>query len=109
MGSYVIVRAGGKQYRVAEGETISVPGLTATKGSQLELDVLAFADDDGVRVGTPRLDGFTVTAEVTGVRKGEKIDVLKYKNKVRYRKRQGHRQSLVDLRVTKIAAPKKKG
>jgi large subunit ribosomal protein L21 len=106
---YVVVRAGGKQFRVAEGETISVPGLTAEKGAELKLDVLAFADDGGVRVGTPRVDGVTVTAEVTGLRKGDKIDVLKYKNKVRYRKRQGHRQSLVDLRVTKIAVASQKG
>ena len=103
---YAVVRAGGKQYRVAEGETLSVAGLSADKGAELELDVVAFADDDGVRVGTPRLDGVTVTAEVTGVRKGEKIDVLRYKSKVRHRKRRGHRQTLTDLRVTKIGTSK---
>jgi large subunit ribosomal protein L21 len=103
---YAVVRAGGKQYRVAEGETISVAGLAAEKGSALELDVVAFADDDGVRVGAPRLEGVRVTAEVTGSRKGEKIDVLRYKSKVRHRKRRGHRQGLTDIRVTKIDANK---
>jgi large subunit ribosomal protein L21 len=99
---YAVIRAGGRQFRVSEGETLSVPGLTAEKGSSLELDVIAFADDDGVRVGAPRVDGVTVTAEVVGSRKGEKIDVLRYKSKVRHRKMRGHRQALTDLRVTKI-------
>lgn len=103
---YAVVRAGGKQYRVAEGETISVPGLTAQAGSSLELEVIAFADDAGVRVGVPRVDGVTVTGEVTGARKGEKIDVLRYKSKVRHRKRRGHRQGLTDIRVTKIDVSK---
>jgi large subunit ribosomal protein L21 len=103
---YAVVRAGGRQFRVAEGETISVPGLAGEKGSQLELDVIAFADDEGVRVGVPRVEGVTVTAEVTGARKGEKIDVLRYKSKVRHRKRRGHRQSLTDIRVTKIDVSK---
>jgi large subunit ribosomal protein L21 len=103
---YAVVRAGGKQYRVAEGETITVAGLAAAKGSQIELDVVAFADDDGVRVGVPRVDGVTVTGEVTGGRRGEKIDVLRYKSKVRHRKRRGHRQALTDVRVTKIDVSK---
>lgn len=103
---YAVVRAGGKQYRVAEGETISVPGVSAEKGSEIELDVLAFADDAGVRVGAPRVDGVSVKAEVTGSRKGEKIDVLRYKSKVRHRKRRGHRQTLTDIRVTKIDVTK---
>lgn len=104
---YAVVRAGGKQYRVTEGETISVPGLAATeKGSALELEVIGFADDQGVRIGTPRLAGVSVTAEVTGSRKGEKIDILRYKSKVRHRKRRGHRQLLTNIRVTKIDVTK---
>jgi large subunit ribosomal protein L21 len=103
---YAVVRAGGKQYRVSEGDTISVPGLSAEKGSQLELDVIAFADDGAVRVGAPRVDGVTVRAEVAGSRRGEKIDVLRYKSKVRHRKRRGHRQALTDIRVTKIDVSK---
>ncbi len=101
---YAVVRAGGKQYRVEEGQAIVVPGLAAEPGREIELDVLAYADDSGVRVGTPRVDGVTVTAQVAAARKGEKIDVLRYKSKVRHRKRRGHRQKLVELRVTKISA-----
>lgn len=101
---YAVVRAGGKQYRVEEGQAIVVPGLDAEPGKRIDLEVLAFSDDSGVRVGTPRLDGVTVTAEVGDARKGDKIDVLRYKSKVRHRKRRGHRQRLVELRVTKISA-----
>ena len=101
---YAVVRAGGKQYRVEEGQGIIVPGLALAPGEQLDLEVLAYADDAGVRVGSPRVDGVSVTAEVGQVRKGDKIDVLRYRNKVRHRKRRGHRQALVELRVTKISA-----
>jgi large subunit ribosomal protein L21 len=103
---YAVVRAAGRQYRVAEGDTIAVPGLAAEKGSRVELDVIAYADDDGVRVGTPRLEGVSVAAEVTGVAKGPKIDVLRYKSKVRHRKRRGHRERLTALRVTTIDVTK---
>lgn len=101
---YAVVRAGGKQYRVEEGQAIVVPGLAVETGEQLDLEVLAFSDDSGVRVGTPTLDGVTVTAEVGQPRKGDKIEVLRYKSKVRHRKSRGHRQQLVELRVTKITA-----
>jgi large subunit ribosomal protein L21 len=101
---YAVVRAAGRQFRVEEGQAIVVPGLDAEPGKQLDLEVLAYADDSGVRVGTPRVEGVTVTAEVAGSRKGRKLDVLRYKSKVRHRKRRGHRQGLVELRVTKISA-----
>ncbi len=101
---YAVVRAGGRQYRVEEGQDVVVPGLAAAPGATLDLEVLAYADDSGVRVGTPRLDGVMVTAEVASVRKGEKIDVFRYKSKVRHRKLRGHRQQLALLRITKISA-----
>lgn len=101
---YAVVRAGGKQYRIEEGQTLTVDRLSAEPGDAVELEVLALGDGDTLRVGTPVLADVTVTAEVTGHRAGEKIDVLKYKAKVRYRKRSGFRRRLTDLRVTKIAA-----
>ncbi len=101
---YAVVRAGGRQFRVEEGQALVVPGLAAEPGATLDLEVLAYADDSGVRVGTPRVEGVTVTAEVAGARRGQKVDVLRYKSKVRHRKRRGHRQRLIELRVTKISA-----
>ncbi len=99
---YAVVRAGGKQFRIEEGQTITVDRLRAEPGATVELEVLALGDGDAVRVGTPVLDGLSVTAEVVGHRAGEKVDVLRYKSKVRYRKRSGYRRQLTELRVTKL-------
>lgn len=101
---FAVVRAGGKQYRVAEGDVLTVDRLDAAQGSTVDLEVLAVGDDGSVEVGTPLLRGATVTAEVLGSRRGAKIDVLRYKAKVRYRKLRGHRQALTELRITKIGA-----
>jgi large subunit ribosomal protein L21 len=101
---YAVVRAGGKQYRVEEGQTITVDRLSAAPGETVDLEVLALADGEALHVGTPTLAGARVTAEVLNERKGRKIDVLRYKSKVRYRKRTGFRPMLTDLRVTRITA-----
>lgn len=101
---FAIVRAGGKQYRVAEGDTLTVDRLPASPGGSLELEVLAVGDGETIRVGTPVLQRARVVAEVLGERKGEKIDVLKYKAKVRYQRRSGHRRRLTDIKITKISA-----
>jgi large subunit ribosomal protein L21 len=104
---YAVVRTGGKQYRVEEGQTITVDRLSAGPGENVDLEVLALADGDSLEVGTPVLSGARVTAEVLSERKGRKVDVLRYKSKVRYRKRTGFRPILTDLRVTKISAEKR--
>lgn len=93
-----VVRSGGKQYRVEEGSVVTVDRLAGEPGGIVTLDdVLFTADGDGVRMGRA-----TVTAEIVGHEKGAKIDVLKYKNKVRYRKRTGHRQVGTKIKITKI-------
>lgn len=100
---FAVVRAGGKQYRVEEGSILTVDRLPLEPGVSLDLEVLAIGDGESLRVGTPRLVGATVTAEVLGEGRGKKVDVLRYKSKVRYRKLTGHRQRHVALRVTKIS------
>jgi large subunit ribosomal protein L21 len=99
---YVVVRAGGKQFRVEEGQTITVDGRLEP-GTTVELETLAFADGDAVRLGSPRVDGVSVTGEVIGSRKGPKIDILRYKSKVRHRKRMGYRPERTDIRIMKIS------
>ena len=99
---YAVVRAGGKQYRIEAGQTITVDRLDLEPGKTIDLEVLALSDGERVQVGTPALEGVSVTAEVTAHRAGDKIDVLHYKSKVRHRKRMGHRQLLTELRVTKL-------
>ncbi|HEV2109690.1 MAG TPA: 50S ribosomal protein L21 [Thermomicrobiales bacterium] len=99
------METGGKQYRVSVGDRISVEKLPADSGSDISLDrVLLVSGDGTTRVGTPVVDGATVEATVDDHFRGEKIVVFKYKAKKRYRRRQGHRQSLTHLTITAINA-----
>jgi large subunit ribosomal protein L21 len=103
---YAIVRTGGKQYRVEEGRSVIVERLPAEEGSHVELDhVLLIADDGQVTVGTPAIEGARVVAEVEAHGRHKKIIVLKYKAKVRTRKKTGHRQHFTRLAVREILRP----
>jgi len=103
---YAIIETGGKQYKVIPGQTIDVERLDVAEGNTVELDrVLLIADDDKVTVGTPIVDGAKVIATSQGEGKGKKIIVLKYKPKVRYRKKTGHRQLYTRLTIDKIVEP----
>jgi large subunit ribosomal protein L21 len=103
---YAIIETGGKQYRVNLGQTIDVERLDVAEGNTVELDkVLLIADGDRVTVGTPTVDGAKVVATSQGEGKGEKIVVFKYKPKVRYRKKTGHRQFYTRLVIDKIIEP----
>jgi len=98
-----IVLTGGKQYKVSPGETIEVERLPAAEGSTIELDkVLLIADGNKLTVGTPTVEGAKVVAEVLGEGKRDKIIVFKYKPKVRYRKKTGHRQIYTRLAIKEI-------
>jgi len=103
---YAIIETGGKQYKVAPGQTIDVERLDVDEGSTVELDrVLFIADGDKVTVGTPTIDGAKVIATSQGDGKGKKVIVFKYKPKVRYRKKTGHRQLYTRLAIDKIVGP----
>jgi ribosomal protein L21 len=100
---YAIVETGGKQYRVAEGDVITVERLPASEGDEVTLDrVLMIAGNGEVKVGTPLVAGAKVTATVVEVGKHPKILVFKYKPKKNYRRRKGHRQPYTRLKITKI-------
>jgi large subunit ribosomal protein L21 len=101
---YAIVATGGKQYKVAPGDTFYVEKLAVNPGDRVELDqVLTVVKDDGqVLIGTPLVDGAKVVTKVVEQGKGPKIRVFKYKNKVNYRRRQGHRQPFTRLTVEEI-------
>ena len=100
---YAIVEAGGKQHRVAPGDTIDVERLSVEEGSTIELDrVLLVADGDKLTVGAPTVEGAKVVAEVLGEGKGKKVIVFKYKPKVRHRNRTGHRQIHTRLAIKEI-------
>ena len=102
---YAIVETGGKQYRVKAGDTIAVERLSGEPGDTLDLGrvlLLAGNGDGETRVGSPGVAGAVVRAEVVEHARGEKIVVFRYKSKVRYRRKTGHRQSLTRVRITDI-------
>jgi large subunit ribosomal protein L21 len=102
---YAIVETGGKQYRVKPGDTVAVERLAGAPGETLDLDRVLLVAGNGngeARVGSPGVAGAVVRAEVVEHIRGEKIIVFRYKSKVRYRRKTGHRQSLTRLRITDI-------
>lgn len=102
---YAIIKTGGKQYRVSEGETLQVEKLDAEVGAEVVFeDVLTVVNDADVKIGQPVVEGAKVTAKVVEQGKGEKILVFKYKAKSNYRKRQGHRQPFTKVEISKIEA-----
>ncbi len=100
---YAIVKAGGRQEKVAVGDVVVVDRLSAQAGATIELPALLLVDGATVTTDASALAKVKVTAEVVRDEKGPKIDILKYKNKTGYRKRQGHRQKLTRLKVTGIS------
>ena len=102
---FAVIRTGGKQYRVAEGDLIEVERLDGEPGAAVTLDqVLMLADDGAAKVGTPLVSGATVTAEVVKQGRGPKIIVFKKKRRKNYRRRNGHRQAVTTLRISAISA-----
>ena len=100
---YAVIQTGGKQYRVAEGETVRVEKLPASAGDKLTFEALLFADDAGnVTVGRPLITGSAVEAEVLEQGLGKKIIIFKYKRRKAYRRKQGHRQPYTALKITSI-------
>lgn len=100
---YAIVESGGKQYKAVPGETIRVDRLPDEKGGKVVLDqVLFLADEKENHIGTPTVKGAQVLATVEDHIKGKKIVVFKYKPKVRYRVKKGHRQRYTLLRIDDI-------
>ncbi len=103
MTDYAVVQTGGKQYRVATGDTIRVESIPGDIGDTVELtDVRMVSSDGDVTLGTPIVEGARVVTEISESGKGKKIVVFKYKSKVRYRRKKGHRQLYTDLTVTDI-------
>jgi large subunit ribosomal protein L21 len=101
---YAIVEDGGKQYKAIEGGTIDVDRFPAEDGEQIDLErVLLVAEDDEVSVGTPLIEGAKVQATVVSQIKGPKVVVFKYKPRVRYRVKQGHRQRYTRLIIDSIS------
>lgn len=100
-----VIKTGGKQYLVSEGDTLEIETVAADdKGKVTFAEVLMIGDDNGVKVGTPLLEGATVTGELVENYREDKIVVFKMKRRKRYRKTQGHRQNKSRVKITGITA-----
>ena len=107
---YAVIETGGKQYKVSPGQTVDVERLDLSHGSTVDLDrVLLIADGDKVVVGNPTVDGAKVVATSQGDGRSDKVIVFKYKSKVRYSKKTGHRQPYTRLTIDKIVKARKTG
>ena len=101
---YAIIETGGKQIKVEEGQAIYIEKLGTEQGETVTFDKVLFVGGDNVKVGSPTVDGATVTGKVEKHGRQKKITVFKYKAKKNYRKKQGHRQPYTKVVIEKINA-----
>lgn len=103
---YAVVNIAGHQVKVDKGQCLRVPRLQAEEGSTQEFtDVLLISGDDETRIGSPTVEGASVSATVVGHSRGDKIVVFKKKRRKKYRRRNGHRQDYTEIRVENIVLP----
>ncbi len=100
---FAVIKTGGKQYKVAEGNILSVEKLDKNEGNITFDNVLLVVNDNDVKVGTPRVVGAKVEAKVIEEGRGDKKIVFRYKSKTRQHKKKGHRQPYTKIQITKIA------
>ena len=98
-----IIKTGGKQYKVKENDVVSIEKLNGEEGEKVAFETLmTFEDGGAITLGTPSL-GEQVEAEIQSTAKGKKVSVVKFKNKTRYRRNVGHRQTMTKVKITKIS------
>ncbi len=102
---YAVIVTGGKQYRVAEGDTLYIEKLDVEAGSEISFDnVIAVSKDDGLVVGTPNVAGAVVKAKAIKNGKGKKVTILTYKSKKNEKRKKGHRQPYTKVQIESINA-----
>jgi large subunit ribosomal protein L21 len=102
---YAVIESGGKQHRVAEGETLRLEKIEAPTGESIEFDrVLMVGSGDDVKIGTPLVDSGKVTAEVVSHGRHEKVKIIKFNRRKHHRKQAGHRQWFTEVKITGISA-----
>jgi len=101
---YAIIATGGKQYKVAEGDIITIEKLGVNAGETVTFDQVLAVGGDSMKIGTPVVAGATVTASVVEEGRGKKVIVYKYKRKSGYHKKNGHRQAYTKVKIEKINA-----
>jgi large subunit ribosomal protein L21 len=102
---YAVIKSGGKQYRVQEGQTLKLEKLELPTGETIEFDeVLLVADGDDVKIGAPLVNGAKVVAEIIDHGRGDKIKIIKFRRRKHSMTRQGHRQWFTEVKITGISA-----
>jgi len=106
---YAIMQSGGLQFKVEEGEKLKIPKIEAKPGDKITFDkvLLISREKKEPLIGMPYLEDAKITAEVLSTGKGEKITVYKFKRRVKYRRKKGHRQEYTEVKIKKINIPKK--
>ena len=101
---YAVIKTGGKQYRVSQGDTLRVETLDAGDGDTVEFDkVLMVGEGADVKIGAPFVDGSKVTATIKGHGRGKKIEIIKFRRRKHHMKRMGHRQNYTEVEITGIS------
>ena len=96
--SYAIIRTGGKQFPVTEGQTVRVPSIDAEAGSKVDIETLVLGEGKDAKIG----GGSTLSASIVGHGKGDKVIVFKKKRRKQYKRKQGHRQGYTEIKIEKI-------
>ncbi|MCZ2722474.1 50S ribosomal protein L21 [Marinomonas sp. 15G1-11] len=100
---FAVIKTGGKQYRVQEGQVLKIEKLNVEAGNAVDFnDVLLVSNGDDVKVGAPVVDGALVTAEVVSHGRGDKVKILKFRRRKHSMKRMGHRQWFTEVKITAI-------
>ena len=101
---YAVIKTGGKQYRVAEGQRLCVEKLPGQAGDKVTLDQVLFVGGESPKIGQPLVKGASVAAEIVEQGRGKKIVVFKFRRRKNYRRKTGHRQPFTALKITEITA-----
>ncbi len=100
---YAVIKTGGKQYRVSEGDILKVEKLDAEQGSTVDFEeVLMVADGEDIKIGAPLVEGSKVSATIEEHGRGKKVEIIKFKRRKHHMKRMGHRQAYTKLKITGI-------
>jgi large subunit ribosomal protein L21 len=101
---YAVIKTGGKQYRVSEGQKLRVEKVPGTAGDKVTFSEVLFVGGDSPKIGQPLVKGASVAAEITGQNRGKKIVVFKFRRRKNYRRKAGHRQPYTELKITGISS-----
>ncbi len=99
---YAVIRTGGKQYRVSEGDTLRVEKLAGDVGASIELGEVLMLGGDSVKIGKPLISGAKVLAEIVAQDRAKKVIVFKFRRRKNYRRKRGHRQPFTELRIKSV-------